>query len=64
MESSGQKEQAVRIAKEIKGVSAVNDELSVANQQPASLKGYAGDTAITSEIKAKLLADDIVPRGR
>ncbi|MNY30350.1 Osmotically-inducible protein Y precursor [compost metagenome] len=26
-----------------------------------SVKGYAGDTATTSEIKAKLLADDIVP---
>ncbi len=25
------------------------------------MKGYAGDTATTSEIKAKLLADDIVP---
>ncbi|STQ14348.1 osmotically-inducible protein Y [Enterobacter cloacae] len=27
----------------------------------ASVKGYAGDAATTSEIKAKLLADDIVP---
>lgn len=61
VESTEQKEQAVKIAKKVKGVSTVNDKLSVANEQPASLKGYAGDTAITSEIKAKLLADDIVP---
>lgn len=61
VESTEQKEQAVKIAKEVKGVSTVNDKLSVGNEQPASLKGYAGDTAITSEIKAKLLADDIVP---
>ncbi|WP_407575655.1 molecular chaperone OsmY [Raoultella terrigena] len=61
VESTEQKEQAVKIAKEVKGVSTVNDKLSVANEQTASLKGYAGDTAITSEIKAKLLADDIVP---
>lgn len=61
VESTEQKEQAVKIAKEVKGVSTVNDKLSVANEQSASLKGYAGDTAITSEIKAKLLADDIVP---
>lgn len=25
------------------------------------MKGYAGDTATTSEVKAKLLADDVVP---
>ena len=43
------------------GVSSVNDKLSVQNEKSASLKGYAGDTAVTSEIKAKLLADDIVP---
>jgi hyperosmotically inducible protein len=33
----------------------VKDE---ANQ---SIKSYAGDTATTSELKAQLLADDIVP---
>ena len=27
----------------------------------SSVKGYASDTAITSEVKAKLLADDLVP---
>ncbi len=25
------------------------------------MKGYAGDTAAASEIKAKMLADDVVP---
>ena len=42
-------------------MSSVSDKLTVAGEKSASLKGYAGDTAITSEVKAKLLADDIVP---
>ena len=33
----------------------------VRDAKEGSVKGYAGDTATTSEIKAKLLADDIVP---
>jgi len=37
------------------------EQKSQALSETATLKGYAGDTAITSEVKAKLLADDIVP---
>ncbi|MBA1046414.1 BON domain-containing protein, partial [Escherichia coli] len=51
-------------AKAVEGVSQVNDKLTVqhkSSSETATLKGYAGDTAITSEVKAKLLADDIVP---
>ena len=38
-----------------------NIKLHVRDAKEGSVKGYAGDTATTSEIKAKLLADDIVP---
>ncbi|WP_413772009.1 molecular chaperone OsmY [Klebsiella aerogenes] len=61
VESAEQKSQAVSAAKGVEGVSSVSDKLTVAGEKSASLKGYAGDTAITSEVKAKLLADDIVP---
>lgn len=61
VDSTAQKEQALSVAKNVKGVTTVNDKLSVSEEQSASLKGYAGDTAITSQIKAKLLADDMVP---
>ncbi|XXD11629.1 molecular chaperone OsmY [Klebsiella sp. R445] len=61
VDSTAQKEQALSVAKNVKGVTTVTDKLSVSEEQSASLKGYAGDTAITSQIKAKLLADDMVP---
>lgn len=61
VESAEQKSQAVSAAKGVEGVSSVSDKLAVAGEKSVSLKGYAGDTAITSEVKAKLLADDIVP---
>ena len=60
VDSSEQHKQALSVAKAVEGVTSVNDKLSVQNEKSASLKGY-GDTAVTSEIKAKLLADDIVP---
>lgn len=62
--SAEQKSQALSVAKAVEGVSQVNDKLTVqhkSSRETATLKGYAGDTAITSEVKAKLLADDIVP---
>ena len=62
--STEQKSQALSVAKGVEGVSHVNDKLTVhhkSSSETATLKGYAGDTAITSEVKAKLLADDIVP---
>ena len=61
VESQAQAEQAVSVAKGVEGVASVSDKLHVRDGKNTSAKGYAGDTATTSEIKAKLLADDIVP---
>ncbi|HAU5636389.1 molecular chaperone OsmY [Citrobacter amalonaticus] len=61
VESQAQAEAAVTVAKGVEGVNSVSDKLHVRDSKSDSVKGYAGDTATTSEIKAKLLADDIVP---
>lgn len=61
VESQAQAEQAVTVAKGVEGVSSVSDKLHVRDAGKQSASGYAGDTATTSEIKAKLLADDVVP---
>ena len=61
VESQAQAEEAVKVAKSVEGVTSVSDKLHVRDSKDTSVKGYAGDTAITSEVKAKLLADDIVP---
>ena len=61
VESQAQAEQAVTVAKGVEGVASVSDKLHVRDGKNTSAGGYAGDTATTSEIKAKLLADDIVP---
>ncbi len=61
VESQAQAEEAVKVAKGVEGVTSVCDKLDVRDAKESSVKGYAGDTATTSEIKAKLLADDIVP---
>ncbi|SQA97578.1 Osmotically-inducible protein Y precursor [Cedecea neteri] len=45
----------------MEGVTSVSDKLHVRDAKEQSVKGYAGDAATTSEIKAKLLADSIVP---
>ena len=49
------------LVKKVEGVKSVNDKLHVKDSEKQSVSGYAGDAATTSEIKAKLLADDIVP---
>jgi hyperosmotically inducible protein len=59
--SQDQAERAVTLAKSVEGVKSVSDKLHVKDSTKASVSGYASDTAITSEVKAKLLADDIVP---
>lgn len=59
--SQDQAELAVAAAKKVEGVKSVSDKLHVKDSTKQSVSGYAGDTATTSEIKAKLLADDIVP---
>lgn len=61
VESQAQAEEAVKVAKAVEGVSSVSDKLHVRDGKEQSVKGYAGDAVTTSEIKAKLLADDIVP---
>ena len=61
VESQAQAEEAVKVAKGVEGVTSVSDKLHVRDSKETSVKGYAGDTAITSEVNAKLLADDIVP---
>ena len=61
VESQAQAEEAVKVAKGVEGVTSVSDKLHERDSKDTSVKGYAGDTAITSEVKAKLLADDIVP---
>ncbi|HDR2889770.1 TPA: molecular chaperone OsmY [Enterobacter asburiae] len=61
VESQTQAEQAVAVAKGVKGVTSVSDKLHVRDSKNGSMQGYAGDAATTSEIKAKLLADDVVP---
>ena len=59
--SQQQAEEAVKVAKGGEGVTSVSDKLHVRDSKSQSMKGYAGDTATTSEVKAKLLADDVVP---
>lgn len=61
VQSQAQAEAAVAAAKAVEGVTSVSDKLHVRDSKESSMKGYAGDTATTSEVKAKLLADDIVP---
>jgi len=59
--SQDQAELAVAEVRKIEGVKSVSDKLQVKDSTKASISGYAGDVATTSEIKAKLLTDDIVP---
>lgn len=61
VQSQTQAEAAVAAAKAVEGVASVSDKLHVRDSKESSLKGYAGDAATTSEVKAKLLADNIVP---
>ncbi len=59
--SQDQAEKAVALVQKVEGVKSVSDKLHVKDHKEGTLKGYAGDAATTSELKAKLLADDIVP---
>lgn len=61
LNSQAEIETAVEIASNVEGVKSVSDKLHVKDQQSQSISEYAGDAATTSTIKAKLLADDIVP---
>ena len=59
--SQAEADKAVAAAKKVEGVKSVSDKLHVRDAKEHSAKAYAGDTATTGEVKAKLLADDIVP---
>lgn len=52
---------AVEIATNTEGVHSVSDKLQVKDDSSQSVGAYADDAVITSTIKAKLLADEIVP---
>ncbi|MBP2847325.1 molecular chaperone OsmY [Dickeya oryzae] len=53
---------AVKIATQTEGVKSVSDQLQVKDDSGTqSMSAYARDLLTTSTIKAKLLADDIVP---
>jgi len=59
--SQVQAERAVAAARSVAGVKSVSDKLHVKGVHRASVKTYASDTAITSEVKAKLLGDSMIP---
>lgn len=48
------------MVKGVEGVIFVSDKLYVCDVKEGSVKGYVGDIVIISEIKVKLLVDDIV----
>ncbi|WP_149806642.1 BON domain-containing protein, partial [Salmonella enterica] len=60
-EVQGQPEAAVKVEKGVDGGPSVSGKLHGRDNKGGSIKGYAGDTATASEVKAKLLADDLVP---
>lgn len=59
--SQAEADKAIAAAKKVEGVKSVSDKLHVRDAKEQSAKAYAGDTATTGEVKAKLLADDIMP---
>src|SRR5471030_3165571 len=59
--SQPEAEQAAPVATKVEGGKSVSDKQHTKDIKDQSVKGYAGDTATTTSVKAKLLADDIVP---
>lgn len=59
--SQEQAEKAVARVKALEGVKSVSDKLHVKGSETQTVKGYAGDTATTGQVKNKLLADSSVP---
>ncbi|MBG6244602.1 molecular chaperone OsmY [Candidatus Symbiopectobacterium sp. 'North America'] len=53
--------QAVAVATKTESVQSVSDKLQIKDNATQSLGSYTDDAVITSSIKAKLLADKIVP---
>ena len=61
MESQAQAEEAVKVAKGVEGVTSVSDKLPVRGATEGSVKGYAGDTATTSQIESQTAGGRYVP---
>ncbi|QCR37255.1 molecular chaperone OsmY [Nissabacter sp. SGAir0207] len=59
--SQAEADKAVAVTKKVEGVTSVSDKLHVRDSKEQTAKAYAGDAATTTEVKAKLLADDNVP---
>ncbi|WP_227875096.1 molecular chaperone OsmY [Oceanisphaera profunda] len=59
--SQEQIKHAVTETGKVAGVVSVNDKLNVTDNADQSLKEYADDAMVTSAVKAKFLADDVVP---
>lgn len=59
--SQEQIKQVVAVTGKVEGVVSVNDKLNVKDNADQSLKEYADDAMVTSAVKAKFLADDLVP---
>lgn len=59
--STEQSTQADGVAKLVDGVKSVKNELSVQEDKADTVGEYVSDSAITGEVKAKMLADKIVP---
>jgi len=61
--SQDEDKRAVAAVSNVEGVESVSDKLQIDDTDGQSISDYAGDAAITSSVKAKLLSDDIVPSG-
>lgn len=56
--------QATKVAKQIEGVKSVSNKLQVQEGKHHSVENYVSDSVITSEIKAKFLADKDIPSSK
>lgn len=59
--SQEQIKHAVDAASKVEGVVSVSDKLNVKDNADQSVKEYADDAMVTAAVKAKFLADDVVP---
>ncbi|WP_140919082.1 molecular chaperone OsmY [Limnobaculum xujianqingii] len=59
--STEQMTQANEVVEKVEGVKSVSNKLQVQEDKSGTVEGYVSDSAITSEVKAKFLADKIVP---
>ncbi|MCD1125311.1 molecular chaperone OsmY [Jinshanibacter sp. LJY008] len=59
--STNQMTQANEVAGKVEGVKSVSNKLQVQEDKGSTVESFVSDSAITSEVKAKFLADKIVP---